>query len=75
MGRERWNPTRYLSLFFPGDEEVDGQDVLHPHPQLHVGVHQVYLAEVDCTETWVSGEYLLEDALERTTKVHRLHGG
>ena len=32
-----------------GDEEGDEQEVLHPHPQHHVGVCQVYLAEVDWT--------------------------
>ena len=27
--------------FFLGDEEGDRRDVLHPHPQPHVGVRQV----------------------------------
>ena len=52
--------------FFLGDEEVNSQNVLNPHPQPHVGVHQVYISEVNCPKTWVSGDYLLEDALERT---------
>ena len=32
---------------FLGDEEGDKEDVLHPHPQPHIGVRQVYPAEVD----------------------------
>ena len=30
-----------------GDEEGDERDVLHHHPQPHVGICQVYLSEVD----------------------------
>ena len=75
MGRERWNPTRCVSLGFLGDEEDDRRDVLHPHPQPHIGVRQVYLAEVDWPETRVGGKYLLEDVLERTPKAHCLHVG
>ena len=58
-----------------GDEEGDGRDVLHPHPQPPVGVGQVYLAQVDWTNTRVGSEYLIKDVLERTPEAHRLHGG
>ena len=61
--------------FFLGDEEGNGQDVLRPHLQPHVGVFQVYLAEVDWYETQVVSEHLPEDALERPLETHRLHGG
>ena len=56
-------------------EEGGGWDVLHPHPQPHVCVCQVYLNDLDWPKMPVSGEYLLEDAMERTPKAHRLHGG
>ena len=57
-----------------GYKESDGRKVLHLHPQSNVGIRQVYLAKVDCQYTRIRGEYLLEDALERTPKAHCLHG-
>ena len=75
MGRGRWNPTNCMLLgIFLGNEEGDGRDVFHPHPQPHVGICQVYLAEVDWPKTRVGGEDLLEDALEHTPKAHCIHG-
>ena len=59
---------------FLGDEEGDGRDVLYPYPQPHIGVLQVYPAELDWPETQVGGEYLPENALERTTEAHFLDG-
>ena len=35
-----------VSGVFLVDEEGNRWNVLHPHPQPHVGVYQVYLAEV-----------------------------
>ena len=71
-----WDPTSCVSLgFFIVDEEGDRQDVLHPHPQPHVGVRQVYHAEVDWPNMRVGSEYLLEDALECTPEAHLLHKG
>ena len=75
MGRERWNTTSCVLLGFLGDEEGDRQDVLHPYPQPHICICQVYPAEVDWPKMQVSGEYLLENALERTTEAHFLDGG
>ena len=64
-----------MLLGFLGGKEGDGLDVLHPYPQPHVGARQLYLDEVDWPDMQVGGEYLLEDALERTTKAHCLDGG
>ena len=74
MGRERWNSNSCVLLGFLGYEEGDKRDVLHPHPQPHICVRQLYFDEVDRPNMRVGGEYLLEDALERTKKAHHLHG-
>ena len=64
-----------LGGVFLGDEEGDGQEILHPHPQPHVGVRQIYLSEVYWPETQVGGDYLLQNSLKCTPEAHRLHGG
>ena len=68
-------PLDVCCWVFLGYEEGDGRDIIYPHPQSHVGVRQLYLDEIDLPEMQVGGEYLLDDALERTTKAHCLHGG
>ena len=43
--------VEYHQLCVPGvilgDEEVNGWYVLHPQPQPHIGIRQVYLAKLD----------------------------